>query len=128
MITLLASTVPPEGFSTFLASLFYGVGLVTALLVLWKQLFPKPIPQPFMTKVEDQLVTKQECAVSHGHMHTRVLTLEARMDRVERKMETDKVEIITAGEERARQIHDRINTVLSAVSELKGEIKHLVHQ
>lgn len=83
------------------------------------------IKQPVRIEMQKEFMTRDEHRGICGHLETRTAALEARMGRVERKMEDDKIEIIQAGEERARQIHERINTVLAAVSELKGEIKHL---
>ena len=40
-----------------------------------------------------------------------------------RKLESDKEEIIHAGEDRATKIHDRINVVIEKVGELRGEMK-----
>lgn len=40
-----------------------------------------------------------------------------------RKLEADKNEILIAGEHRAEKLHERINIILAAVSELKGEMK-----
>jgi outer membrane murein-binding lipoprotein Lpp len=125
MIPLILTTTPPEGFSAFLASAFYAVGLITALLVLWRQLFPPSLPQPLITAEEKQFVTRDECTVSHNHISSRVMTLESRMDRVERKMEADKIEIIHATQELSDNLNTRINTLLEAISEVRGEIKHL---
>lgn len=58
-------------------------------------------------------------------MNRRVTKLEDWREALAAKLEADKIEIMSAGEERAAKIHERINTVLSAVSEVRGEIKHI---
>lgn len=50
---------------------------------------------------------------------------ELRFQRLESKMETDKQQIIDAGEERAVALHERINAVMSTASEIKGELKQI---
>lgn len=77
--------------------------------------------------VEDSFISKVECGIHHNALGGRVLTLESRMDRVERKMEADKVEIIHATQELSNNLNNRINTLLECMSELRGEIKHLTN-
>jgi hypothetical protein len=83
------------------------------------------VKQPLRVQFEKEFLTREEHRGICTRLEERTSALEARMTRVERKMESDKAEIIKAGEDRADKIHERINIVLAAVSELKGEIKHL---
>lgn len=55
----------------------------------------------------------------------RLETLERWREDLIRKMEEDKMEILKAGEERGGKIHERINEVLAAVSNLQGRIDQL---
>ena len=52
----------------------------------------------------------------------RVASLEARMDRVERKMETDKAEIIAAGEHRAAGIYKSIDAMKNELGRSNAEM------
>lgn len=78
--------------------------------------------QPVKVKEAKEYLTVRAHAEACGHMERRVTALEGRATLIERKMDTDKTEIIDAGEDRAIKIHDRINAVLSAVSEVKGQV------
>jgi hypothetical protein len=40
-------------------------------------------------------------------------------------MDSDKTEVIAAGEHRAEKLHERINLVLTSVSELKGTVHEM---
>lgn len=55
----------------------------------------------------------------------RITQIEENIVVLRREQQEQYREIIHAGELRAHSLHERINTVLAAVSELKGEIKHL---
>lgn len=52
----------------------------------------------------------------------RITRIEDNTDRIWEKMEADKAEILKTGEERAGKTHDRINEVLAAVAELRGQV------
>ncbi|ODU24009.1 MAG: hypothetical protein ABS95_02455 [Verrucomicrobia bacterium SCN 57-15] len=49
--------------------------------------------------------------------------LEHSLELIRQEMKHDKEAILESGEERAIKLHDRINVVLQAVSELKGRIE-----
>ena len=83
------------------------------------------IPQPFMVREEDRPMTVAGHEAVCGALHGRVGTLEKRMVQVERKMESDKSEIIKSGEERAIKIHDRLNIAIEKIGELKGQMGEL---
>jgi hypothetical protein len=61
------------------------------------------------------------CRLNREH-HEKI---EARVAALERKLETDKDEIIEAGEIRATKLHDRINVAIEKIGELRGEVTHL---
>ena len=63
------------------------------------------IQQPLRTVLEKEVLTREEHKEHCGQMERRVTALEARTDRIERKMEADKIEILAAGESRAEKIH-----------------------
>ena len=76
------------------------------------------IQQPLRIIEDQHVLTKAEHIEHCGHMERRVVALEARTDRMERKMETDKIEIINSGENRSILIHNRINDIDRKVSTL----------
>jgi len=82
-------------------------------------------PQPFITKkaveyaLHDDFLRHTEANDIH---HQR---LEERLAALELRREADKEAIISAGEERSRGIHKRIDMLVSAVGQLTGEVKHL---
>ncbi len=69
--------------------------------------------------------TRRDHEMHCTHMERRVTALETRADHIEQKMDTDKTEIIKAGEERARGINERVDTVLRAVSRVEGAIEEM---
>jgi hypothetical protein len=82
-------------------------------------------PQPFEVREASESLTRREHSLTCGHIDRRVTALETRADRLERRMDEDKKEIIASGKDSEKGIHSRINTVLEAVSELRGELKRL---
>jgi hypothetical protein len=68
----------------------------------------------------------------NGQLHQSVKQLNARIKVLEdwraqlmAKLDEDKNQILMAGEHRAEKIHDRINDVLEAVSELRGQVNEI---
>ena len=96
---------------------------VVALIALNKKTDVRVQPQPLsvqgMPPGGDVLARDMK---SLGH---RVNQLEQWRDEIMRKLEDDKMEILNAGEDRGRRIHERIDVVLTAVSELKGTVAEM---
>ncbi len=57
-----------------------------------------------------------------NRMGERMARIETNTDKIWEKMESDKTEILKTGEDRATKTHDRINAVLEAVAELRGQV------
>ena len=70
-----------------------------------------------------------ELKQSIKQLNLRMKVLEDWRAQLTDKMEHDKNQILSAGEHRGEKIHERINDVLGAVSELRGQVteisKHL---
>ena len=66
-----------------------------------------------------------QLAQSVKQLNARMKILETWRGSLTAKMEEDKNQILAAGEHRAEKIHDRINDVLSAVSELRGTVNEM---
>ena len=70
-----------------------------------------------------------ELKQSIKQLNARMKVLEDWRGQLTAKMEADKNQILAAGEHRGEKIHERINDVLGAVSELRGQVtemsKHL---
>ena len=60
--------------------------------------------------------------VSHEQLTERVRKLEESNDRLWAKLENDKLEILSSGEDRAAKLHERINAILAGLSELRGRL------
>lgn len=115
-----------------------GVGLLcTALMVfymkrqtdLMAEAASKPassVPQPL--SVTGTPIGNAEIARDLKNMNHRIASLESWRNELIQKLDEDKTEILVAGEHRAEKLHDRINNVLSAVSELKGRVEQINHQ
>lgn len=101
------------------------VPLITLIVTLWKlnKISEIKVQQPLVIDLKKEFVTKEEMRLHREEIIREQNKLEQRMTHLERKMESDKTEIIEAGEERVVKLHNRINDILAAFSELKGEIK-----
>lgn len=96
----------------FLACGFFVVSLVNQVMRLMDR--NKEQPRPI-----DTYATKAELEV----VRIDLKRVESSIIDLRHEMREDRETILKAGEERAVKIHDRINDVLAAVSEVKGEIK-----
>jgi hypothetical protein len=67
----------------------------------------------------------EQLSVSMSEIERRVAKLEHSNIKIWAKMETDKNEVIRNGEQRAEKIHNRVNDVLQAVSELRGHVDQM---
>jgi hypothetical protein len=89
---------------------------VTAWSVLTGRGNKREIAQPLITKSQPEFVTHAEHTEKCSHMERRVCALEVRATVIERKMETDKEEIIAAGEDRVVGIHRRIDEMQGSIA------------
>lgn len=93
-------------------------------------------PQPLVVTPADQWVTRDESEREHAHMVERVVKIEqtvtglsreiaavrAEVGGFQRELHEAETRINRAAEERSEKVHNRINDILAAVSELRGEI------
>lgn len=106
----------PNSFQTvgwICLALFGIAGGLNNLLKLWDRC--KELPPPAQT-----YVAKSDCLAARAELHKRVERVEADLHEIRAEMKRDRDAILRAGEERAVKLHERINAVLAAVSELKG--------
>ena len=66
-----------------------------------------------------------ELKQSIKQLNARMKVLEDWRSQLTHKLESDKNQILAAGEHRAEKIHERINDVLEAVSELRGQVSEM---
>lgn len=66
-----------------------------------------------------------QLAQSVKQLNARVKILEQWRSDLVNKLDADKNQILVAGEHRAEKLHDRINDVLKAVSELRGQVDQM---
>lgn len=81
--------------------------------------------QPIRFTEELKFITKTEHTEHCGNMDRRVGVLENDIKMIRHKMESDKTEIIAAGEDRSIKIHDRINVAIEKIGELRGEVNRI---
>lgn len=84
------------------------------------------IQQPLRVVEDPRVLTKEEHVEHCSYMDRRVIALESRTDRIERKMETDKNAIIEAGEQRMINIHNRINDLQTALAHQPAQVVALL--
>ena len=75
-------------------------------------------PQPFEVREAEDALTRREHSLTCGHIDRRVTALETRADRLERRMDDDKKEIIASGKDSEAGIHSRLNDVDRKVAAL----------
>lgn len=101
----------PDQIKGWLECLFWFAAIFSALAFLKKTL-SAPAPHP----------PNSSLALTVSQLSERVQKLESCYARITEKLEEDKDIILRAGEERVVKLHDRLNDVLSAVSELRGTV------
>ena len=84
-------------------------------------------PQPFEVTLREKGLTKADHDALCGPLHQRVGVLESDVRAIRKKMDADKNELLTAGEERAKDLHKRIDgiphQVIALLKDTKGLIK-----
>jgi len=102
--------IPPKSFTDWILCLAAFMAILKYLLDLADRLRGQA-PQPPNAQLQ----------AAHEQLTERVRRVEESADRLWDKLETDKMEILKSGEDRAAKLHDRINVILAAVSELRGQ-------
>jgi|SRR5581483_7226563 len=102
---------PPKSFTDWLLCLAAFMAILKYLLDLADRLRGQS-PEP----------PNAQLHASHEQLAERVRKLEEITDRLWAKLEIDKMEIVKSGEDRCAKLHERINAILAAVSELKGRL------
>jgi hypothetical protein len=82
--------------------------------------------QPIRFVKEDKPMTVGQHTAVCGHLGDRVTKLEGEVKEIRRKMERDKDEIIHSGEERAKDLHRRIDGIPHQVIALLKDTKGLI--
>ena len=97
-------------------ALFGIAGGINHVLAIWDR--TKEIPPPAQT-----YVTKPDCLSARIELNQRMGRLDSDLHDIRSEMKADRETLLLAGEERAMKIHQRIDAVLAAVSELKGRVQ-----
>lgn len=121
---LIAQTQPPD-FGPWLSNLFYGVGLLTACVVLFKHLKGSPSSteisgQPLTVKAAARFATKEEHSELKGVVEAMGREIKegfASMDG-RRSGSIDALRLEIKAE--IHGVHERVNEVLRGVSRLEG--------
>lgn len=137
----------PVDIAGWLAIAFFVVALLNAALKLADRLKDKPAASEVRAEASDKFVAKSDYLAAlakndqeHKDIWGKLGGMErgvgSRLDALRSEMAANKDAILEAGQERsdkitaasdatATHIHDRINDVLSAVSELRGTVHQL---
>lgn len=102
----------------FLGCLFFLVAGANALMKLVDRFRGQRETPKREVSFAERLVSQVEL----GAVTARVKKLEETVDAIRDELKQDKTDILQAGEERAEKLHNRINDVLRAVSEVRGEM------
>ena len=117
MENLFASITSPTGVEVmaFVGSLFFLAAGANQVLKLVDRNKEQPPPSETYT-------TKVECGIKHEGFHDRLCRLELDVPIIRDEIRLETAEISRLAEARTSGLHERINDVLAAVSELRGVI------
>ncbi len=101
----------PKSFTDWIVCLAAFMAILKYVLDLGDRLRGQPAEPP-----------NAQLQASHLQLTERVRKVEESTDRLWSKLETDKMEILKSGEDRAAKLHERINVILAAVSEVRGRL------
>ena len=103
------NTAAPFGIAAWLGCFAFVIMITYYVIQIFKDVKGKPGHPP-----------AEQLQQSHDSLTERVQRLEEWKEVITEKMDSDKTEILAAGEKRSVAIHERINAVLIAVSRLEG--------
>ncbi|HUS37352.1 MAG TPA: hypothetical protein VM680_18540 [Verrucomicrobiae bacterium] len=106
-----SSTIDPVAMMQVLLIVQFLMGIVLGILQLINQ---RGAQKRNVAMVEDFATRRELQALTEK--------VDGRFEDLRCEIREDKTEILKAGEERAVKLHERINVVLSTVSELRGEM------
>jgi hypothetical protein len=95
---------------------------VTAWAVLTGKAGKREIQQPLVIKSERELVSKRDHEETLQPIIARVSTLENEVRVIRLKMESDKMEIIEAGEGRLREIREELNDIRKDIAATPAQV------
>ncbi|HPA20743.1 MAG TPA: hypothetical protein PLU30_23550 [Verrucomicrobiae bacterium] len=81
--------------------------------------------QPVRVAITDQPQTVGACQDLHAQLGVRIRGLEKKWDRMELEMRESHQQIMEAGSRRAKDIHQRIDPLISRIGELTGAVRGL---
>lgn len=110
-----APAVDPEFFWKFLGS----VGFIMSLLINAGVFWNMRKTQKREVRFETEFVSRSEIS----NLGNRIDRLEVAIEKVRIDMKEDRASIDRVGEDRISKVHERINDVLEAVSELRGQLR-----
>lgn len=141
-LLLAQADAPPADFGPWLANFMYVVLSVVGILAglaYVKQLREKPAetPQPLIVRGADQWATQQQLTEVHGRIKRERGEIDAAIaavraeyrdtsQRIDAELGALREQLAAnndAGEHRAEKLHNRINAVLEASAEMRGELR-----
>lgn len=109
------------------AVVLFGVAAsVVSMLRMHKTQKREIVEQPISVEQVEKPLTNDHHKVVFSSLHRRVDVLEGDVKALRGKMEMDKVEIISAGETRANELHRRIDAIAPQVIALLKDTKGLL--
>jgi hypothetical protein len=117
---ILANLPPPSADALF--SFLCCVGAVLGIIVLARKAFGKTpeAPQPFVVQGSTRFATHEELERLRADFARFQESWNKDFSELEDKIEKTYRELNRDGERRAKEIHERVNAVLTAVSRLEG--------
>jgi hypothetical protein len=144
-LLLAQADAPPADIGSWLANAAYLALLAASILgglVALKNLREKPseTPQPFTVKTAEQFATQQQLTEVHGRIKRERLEIDKAIadvrteyrdtsERIDAELRALREQLAgnnEAGEARAEKLHNRINAVLEASAEMRGEMRSFI--
>jgi hypothetical protein len=79
-------------------------------------------PQPLDVRIASEMVTKDYCRSSHVDSSARIARVEADVAALRQEIRDDRLKSTERISNEVGKVHDRVNDVLEAVSELRGRL------
>lgn len=115
-------------FKDVMLILFALVGVASWIFGMVRKPSTRITPQPLDVRLADQFVTKDYCRTAHIDAAARVARIEADVQALRQEIRDDRTKLTERLTIEVGKVHDRVNDVLEAVSELRGRMDEIVNR
>lgn len=120
-IAQITSHTPPSGFGEFVSNAFYIVGLITAGVVLFKHIRPKP-PQTVDVHNKPLVVSAHRKFVEEERFNQELKEVHGRLSRERKELDQQITEIRREHKEEISAANKRFENITNRLDELRDDI------